>query len=179
MKRLFFRTVIAALGFGSLYLSSGQSARADDWGCQVILCLSNPGGPTEFAECRPPIQKLWRWLAKGRSFPTCSGVGFQSSRPRYEPLYCNEGYRLTGGYGPRGQDATCVSTSMQVVDDALCRRDRDGGRGSDASISSARWQWDNGRQQCMAYIISRPLIREKPRYIDVTIEGVGKQRVWF
>ncbi len=47
MKRLFFRTVIAALGFGSLYLSSGQSARADDWGCQVILCLSNPGGPTE------------------------------------------------------------------------------------------------------------------------------------
>jgi hypothetical protein len=31
----------------------------------------------------------------------------------------------------------------------------------------------------MAYTISRPLIREKPRYIDVTIEGVGKQRVWF
>ncbi len=179
MKRLFFRTVIAALGLGSLYLSSGQSARADDWGCQVILCLSNPGGPTEFAECRPPIQKLWRWLAKGRSFPTCSGVGFQSSRPRYDPLYCNEGYRLTGGYGPRGQDATCVSTSMQVVDNAMCRRDRDGGRGGDASVSSARWQWDNGRQQCMAYTISRPLIREKPRYIDVTIEGVGKQRVWF
>lgn len=68
---------------------------------------------------------------------------------------------------------------MQVVDNGMCRRDRDGGRGGDASFSSARWQWDHGRQQCMAYTISRPLIREKPRYIDVTIEGVGKQRVWF
>lgn len=23
------------------------------------------------------------------------------------------------------------------------------------------------------------LVREKPRYVDVTIEGVGTQRVWF
>ena len=179
MKSLFFRTVIAALGFGSLYLSSGQSARADEWGCQVILCLSNPGGPTQYAECRPPIQKLWRWLAKGRSFPTCSGVGFQSSRPRYEPYYCNDGYRLSAGFGPSGRDGTCVSTSMQPVSDSLCRRDRDNAGGSNGSVSSPRWQQVDGRYQCMAHTISRPLVREKPRYIDVTIDGVGKQRVWF
>ncbi len=58
MKSLFFRTIIAALGFASLYTISERSARAEEWGCQVILCLSNPGGPTQYGECRPPIEKL-------------------------------------------------------------------------------------------------------------------------
>lgn len=179
MKGLFFRAMIAALGFASLYTISERSARADDWGCQVILCLSNPGGPTQYAECRPPIQKLWRWLAKGRSFPACSGVGFQSSRPRYEPYYCNAGYRLSTGYGPRGSEATCISTSPQVVSDSFCQRDRDGGGWKNGSVMSPRWQKENGRYQCMAYTAARPLVRDKPRYIDVTIDGVGQQRVWF
>jgi len=179
MKSLFFRTIIATLGLGSLYPNSGQSARADEWGCQVILCLSNPGGPTQYAECRPPIQKLWRWLTKGRSFPTCSGVGFQSSRPQYEPYHCPDGYRLSGGYGPRGRDGTCVSTVMQPVSDSVCRRERDNAGRSNGSVISPRWrQWD-GRYRCMGYTVSRPLVREKPRYIDLTINGVGKQRVWF
>jgi len=179
MKGLFFRTIIAALGFAPLYTISERSARADDWGCQVILCLSNPGGPTQYAECRPPIQKLWRWLAKGRSFPACSGVGFQSSLPHYEPYYCNAGYHLSAGYGPRGSDATCISTSPQVVSDSFCQRDRDGGGSNNGSVMSPRWQKENGRYQCMAYTVARPLVREKPRYIDVTIDGAGKQRVWF
>lgn len=59
MRGLFFQTIVAALGFASLYTISAQSARADEWGCQVILCLSNPGGPTQYGECRPPIEKLW------------------------------------------------------------------------------------------------------------------------
>ncbi|QAB00953.1 MULTISPECIES: hypothetical protein [Agrobacterium tumefaciens complex] len=179
MKSLFFRTIIATLGFASLYTISERSARADDWGCQVILCLSNPGGPTQYGECRPPIEKLWSWLAKGRSFPACTGVGFQSSRPRYEPYYCNAGYRLSSGYGPQGSDATCISTSLQAVSDSFCQRDRDGGGSNNGSVMSPRWQRENGSYQCMAYTVARPLVREKPRYIDVTIDGVGKQRVWF
>ena len=43
-----------------------------DWGCEVLLCLANPAGPTAVSECRPPIHKLWRHLAKGRAFPTCT-----------------------------------------------------------------------------------------------------------
>jgi len=179
MKGLFFRTIIAALGFASLYTNSERNARADEWGCQVILCLSNPGGPTQYAECRPPIQRLWRHLAKGRSFPACSGVGFQSSRPHCEPYYCNAGYRLSDGYGPRGIDATCVSTLPQAVSDSFCQRDRDGGGSNNGSVMSPRWQRENDRYQCMAYTVARPLVREKSRYIDVTIDGVGKQRVWF
>lgn len=46
-----------------------------DWGCEVLLCLANPGSPTEFAECVDPIEKLWEHLAKGRSFPRCSMGG--------------------------------------------------------------------------------------------------------
>ena len=179
MKSLFFRTIIATLGLGSLYLSSGQSARADEWGCQVILCLSNPGGATQYAACRPPIQKLWKWLARGRSFPTCSGVGFQSSRPRYEPYYCPAGHRLLGGYGPRGQHSTCRSTAMQPVSDRFCRRDPNSAGRRNNSAISPHWQRRGGGYQCMAYTTSRPLVREKPRYIDVTIDGVGRLRVWF
>jgi len=44
-----------------------------DWACTVMLCLGDPRGPTAEPACRPPIQKLWRELAKGRSMPTCRG----------------------------------------------------------------------------------------------------------
>lgn len=48
-------------------------AKASEWGCQVLLCLANPGSPTEFAECVPPITRLWRALRKPHPdpFPTC------------------------------------------------------------------------------------------------------------
>ena len=179
MKSLFFRTIITASGFASLYTMSDQSARADEWGCQVILCLSNPGGPTQYGECRPPIEKLWRWLAKGHPFPTCSGAAFQTSRPFYEPYHCSAGYRLSAGYGPKGRDATCISTSLQAVSHSFCRPDRDGGDANNGFVTSPRWQRVEGRYQCLANIVARPLVREKPRYVDVTIEGLGKQRVWF
>jgi hypothetical protein len=48
-------------------------AQASDWGCQVLLCLASPGGPTQFAECVPPISKLWKELTKipPSPFPDC------------------------------------------------------------------------------------------------------------
>ena len=50
-------------------------AGASDWGCQVLLCMSNPGGPTQYAECVPPIERLWRHLRRGGAFPTCDMAG--------------------------------------------------------------------------------------------------------
>jgi hypothetical protein len=44
-------------------------------GLQVVLCLATPGSPTKYAQCVPPITKLWNVLAMGGSFPTCTGVG--------------------------------------------------------------------------------------------------------
>ena len=47
-------------------------AHADEWGCQVLLCLSNPKGPTDEKACKPPIEKLWQELAKPNGqFPHC------------------------------------------------------------------------------------------------------------
>lgn len=41
----------------SVAVSAGVAApaHAQDWGCQVLLCLANPGGPTQYAECVGPI----------------------------------------------------------------------------------------------------------------------------
>jgi hypothetical protein len=178
MKSLLQSTVLLIVCILPLYLISGVSARANDWGCEVILCLSNPGGPTQYAQCRPPIQKLWRALAKGHSFPTCSGVGFQSSRPGYEPYYCDAGYGLSGRYSPRGDQATCVSETLRPVSNSLCSSDRNNYGGSDPVVSP-RWQRIGDRLQCMGYAIMRPNVRPQPHYVDVTIDGIGKQRVWY
>ena len=71
MQRAFL-TICAVAG-----LTGGWSApvRASDWGCEVLLCLSNPGGATQFTQCVAPITKLWSQLAMGKSFPTCTGGG--------------------------------------------------------------------------------------------------------
>ena len=47
-------------------------AHADDYGCTVLLCLSNPAGPTAVAPCIPPMQRLWQDLAHFRPFPACT-----------------------------------------------------------------------------------------------------------
>lgn len=64
-----------------------QPARADDWGCQVLLCLSNPAGPMAVGECVPPIQRLYNAIFKWRPdpFPTCvmSNGEDSSSRGNY------------------------------------------------------------------------------------------------
>ncbi|CAN7622758.1 hypothetical protein [Pararhizobium sp. LjRoot238] len=178
MKNLLLNSFVAGCTILAPYLISGSKAQASDWGCQVVLCLSNPGGPTQFAECRPPIQKLWRELAKGHSFPTCSGVGFHSSRPGYEPHYCNAGYRLSGDYGSRGREVTCVSTSLQHVSNAFCSNGRNGYRSNAGSVLSPRWQREGGGR-CMGYSTARPNVRSQPHYVDVTIDGAETHRVWY
>jgi hypothetical protein len=67
----------------------------------------------------------------------------------------------------------------QPVSDSFCQRDRDGGGSSNGTVMSPRWQKEDGRYQCIGYTVARPFVREKPRYIDVMIDGVGQHRVWF
>lgn len=51
-------------------------AEASEWGCKVLLCLASPNSPTEFAECRPPIEKLYDCLKDPDcGFPSCSMAG--------------------------------------------------------------------------------------------------------
>ncbi|MPW06422.1 hypothetical protein GCT19_12325 [Paraburkholderia sp. CNPSo 3155] len=72
-----------------------SEAHADDWGCQAMLCLSNPGGPEQYGECVPPIEKLWRALRHGEPFPTCEfGAGGAQSTSATNTFasggYCRE-----------------------------------------------------------------------------------------
>ncbi len=173
MKNRLISVFLSTISASSAYLVSDSIARADDWGCEVILCLSNPGGATQYAPCRPPIHRLWRELARGHAFPTCSGVGFQASRPGYEPYYCDGGYRLTIRYGDRRREVGCVSTAPQTVSNSKCYSD-----GRSASPIPG-WRANGGERQCRRYVTTRPHVRPKPHYVDVTIDGIGRQRVWY
>jgi hypothetical protein len=74
MRNILSSTIIAA-GL----LSSSQPAYADNtWGCEVLLCVSNPGGMLQFSPCVPPIRRLITHLALGKGFPTCTGGGTRS-----------------------------------------------------------------------------------------------------
>ena len=96
-----------------------QPALASDWGCQVVLCLATPGSPTQYAECVPPITKLWNVLATGGSFPTCTGVGVRTAKIKH-------GYALSITR-PDGVGAQyTVDTRSQTIthDDLRCSRHR-------------------------------------------------------
>ena len=64
---------LAMLALGAAFPTA--PARANDLGCQVLVCLSNPGGATQYAQCVAPMTKLWQRLATGGAFPGCSGGG--------------------------------------------------------------------------------------------------------
>jgi len=66
------RPLLASAAVVVAALTSPQ-ARADNWGCEVLLCLSNPAGPMAVSECVPPITRLYHAIFKWRPdpFPTC------------------------------------------------------------------------------------------------------------
>ncbi len=65
------RNFLLVAACGVLSTATPSSVFADDWGCQVLLCLSDPRGPETESECKPPIEKLWNALEHGKPFPTC------------------------------------------------------------------------------------------------------------
>jgi hypothetical protein len=64
----------------------GES-RADDEGCTVILCLSNPAGWAAVTECVAPVKRALKAIAKGRA-PQCtfsSGADRSDARIAWVP----------------------------------------------------------------------------------------------
>lgn len=99
----------ALLAAGLASLSAG-AVRADDWGCTVLLCLANPGGPTQYAACVPPVTRLWSHLKRGGAFPTCSGAGSSTSQVGYDPYEpCQDGYVLRELGRDGASQPACVS----------------------------------------------------------------------
>ncbi|MBA8862736.1 hypothetical protein FHW19_004487 [Ochrobactrum anthropi] len=167
-----FYSFLAAGAFLAV-ANTGQPAHASDWGCKVLLCLANPGSPTEYAECVPPIEKLYSHLAKGGSFPTCSGAGFSSSEPRYDPYECEPGYNLVRSSDASDKDRlTCKSTTFTRLPARECVHNKD-------EQPRGTLQKIDGKLVCGMYAQKAPTKREKPHYVDVTIEGSGSRRVWY
>ena len=99
---------IALCAAGVVAVAVPQPAYASDWGCQVVLCLATPGSPTKYAECVPPITKLWNALAIGGSFPTCTGVGIKTKKAKH-------GYDLTVTQANGGTSRYALDTRYQTV----------------------------------------------------------------
>ena len=57
------RTAIALL----LFCANVGESRADDEGCTVFLCLSNPAGWASVGACVAPVQKMFANLRNGGS----------------------------------------------------------------------------------------------------------------
>lgn len=109
MSRLFNSFCVS-----SILLLSPVAAHADDWGCEVLLCLSNPKGPTAVSQCIPPIRKLWRSLARGHAFPTCLMSNSQEQYARHDwasPRNCPAGYLAQDEYG----DYYCLMRGVVTV----------------------------------------------------------------
>lgn len=90
--RLLAATVGAVVGLG---LWSTAASAGGSWACKVVLCLSNPGGPTQYGACVPPIERLWRSLALGHGMPVCSAGGVTAAvEPVPDPYVCPQGATL-------------------------------------------------------------------------------------
>ena len=91
----------AASALALASLAAAPPAQAAD-GCVVLLCLAAPNWRS-IPQCVPPIRKVLRDLARGRSFPTCamSGAGNSAGNlsaqapgncpPQYTRVYQDEG----------------------------------------------------------------------------------------
>lgn len=140
---------------GSIAGMSIGSARADDWGCTVVLCLANPGGPTQYAACVPPVTRLWQHLKRGGGFPTCSAAGSIPSPVGYDPHEpCQDGYVLRDLGRDGSAQPACVS-------------------------SKPVRECDRTDDTCQPHDIQAVRHRAQPNFIDVTGPDGIRTRVRF
>jgi hypothetical protein len=89
---------------------SSRQARADQWGCEVLLCMSNPAGPEAVSQCAPPMERFYSVLKHGGSRPTCPESGW-SGNIGYQPLTCPDGFDLTRRDVGQGLQPVCESAT--------------------------------------------------------------------
>lgn len=155
------------LSFIFFFIST--AAMASEWGCQVVLCLSNPSGPTQFKECVEPIEKLWEALAKGKPFPTCEEGGISMSKIGYDPYEtCPADFYLTTVTTYRD-----YKDHVRKVTTAVCRH-----RTKTVQVPCARDDKGRVTQTCTVPYDIEARLRDKPNYIDISYNG-GSFRTWF
>ena len=118
-----FSRLFAAFSVSAAATFSG-AAHADNWGCEVLLCLSNPAGPMAVSQCVPPITRLYRAIFKPHPdpFPTCEqandtsrgGKGGNYARVEYNNYYdpCPAGTSALGA-GANAVQGTAAQMQQQ------------------------------------------------------------------
>lgn len=171
--------LFAAAAFAGLSLYPSQ-APADDWGCQVLLCVSGnwQGTPS----CHPPMYKLIAAMKlPGFSWPICPSA--QSKGAKHEPYEdCPSGWipdteenQSTGNSGRtsslsicKRSFSSCGRTAKNAAKDAI-------GEGIE---TKEVYSTGNGSQCSLVQTQPRKL-REKPYYIEYTDAKGLRQRAWF
>lgn len=121
------RCLIVLMLFAGAFFFAPDLAHADDWGCQVLLCLSNPDGPEQYAACVPPIEKLWSALRHGDPFPTCN-LGAGGSQGTFATntfasgSYCREDLLYWGGHEQSELLCRAAGAINVDIDDQLYTR---------------------------------------------------------
>jgi hypothetical protein len=114
-------------------------AHADDWGCQVLLCLANPAGPMAVFQCVPPIQRLYAAIFKWKPdpFPTCTmSNGLDSSSGgNYAYVGAPSHYdACPAGTSPAGNGAYVVAGRPATATDSPWAQGRQAGYVSTSSV---------------------------------------------
>lgn len=155
-------------------------ANADNWACEVALCISNPAGPMAVSECVPPITKLYHHLERGGSFPLCQSADGHVNFTRYGLEWqedCPEGtqtvYRRDDrkhGWGRRSRYC------QQFVPMSSGRPYRFGrNRDYDASYEV---RIVDGERVYGKVVTTRAPRRAKPRYLEYVANG-DTRRIWW
>jgi hypothetical protein len=104
----------------ALLLSAGApAARAVD-GCLVLLCLA--GDWSAISQCVPPVEQLFRELARGGAFPSCA-FALVPSIPGMAPTSAPE-------FGAGAQQAGPISASRTPLTPGNCPAQLASNRGS-------------------------------------------------
>lgn len=71
-------------------------AKADQFGCTVLLCMANPQGWASVPVCVQPVQLAFSLAARGRGWPQCPEANMsaqQSQTPNSVDLLTKDGTR--------------------------------------------------------------------------------------
>ncbi|EJW5843920.1 hypothetical protein OCK05_004384 [Salmonella enterica subsp. enterica serovar Kentucky] len=181
-------TLVSASLVGALSLFS-QTAKADDWGCQVLLCLSDPRGPTTESECKPPIHKLWDHLRKGKPFPTCDmAVNSRNGKRSYAQLVyepydpCPDGTKPAGGYIAQSQSTERKDWRWLQYEFSTHGRNSYEGNGPRACVGNHLGTTYSAYTDISVQVYDRVVWQQphlNPRAIDVFIDEVFHHRVRY
>lgn len=176
-------TAVATLTASLQPFTSNDVQAEDNWPCEVLLCLSNPAGPTAVGQCVPPIARLFEHLSAGRKFPICAarGTNFSNVERGYEPFEdCTNGRTLvTQDANGSSESAFChkrVSTQEYFGGSTVTAANLE--PGDSFVYQSGNREADTS--QIVGVNDDEPAKRRRyPNFLTYSVPASGQKTVWF